>query len=294
LRLERTINRWASEVLHIAPASVVALQEAVLADIGYVRECTALFTDVRPVKVQYLLRHALAQMISEGIINSLIVTDSVEANLEFTRAHERLLTRTLPSHPVKRSPDSSPSQPTTAIPRSSHLPFPRVFFSPEDVAAAAAWRRQTFSVAAGFHPPEMMQRIFEQIMPLLAALLPDSAKDPLGTRGVLQDAFKFSCMLRNANPGTDALYRSFVPELASTLDPGMVELVNPCRRSERGEVDCVALTVFPGLVEILPTPPIAEKVVRRAQVICECEFLATSDLLLAPPPPLPLPPPLTM
>jgi hypothetical protein len=135
-------------------------------------------------------------------------------------------------------------------------------------------------------------------VPSLAALLPDSVDDPLGTRGVLDDAYKFSRMLHGApataGPGADAFYRSFVPELASTLYPRQVELAKRCRRSERGEVDCVALTVFPGLVEILPTPPIAEKVVRRAQVICECEFLATSDLLLAPPPPLPLPPPLTM
>lgn len=162
------------------------------------------------------------------------------------------------------------------------------------MTAAAVWRRQTFSVAAGFHPPEMMRRIFEKNMPLLAALLPDSAKDSLGTRGLLEDAFKFSCMLRSANPGTDTLYRSFVPELASTLHPGIIELVKPCHRSERGEVDRVALTVFPGLVEILPTPPVAQKVVRRAQVICECEFLATTDLLSAPLPLLPLPRPLTI
>ena len=145
------------------------------------------------------------------------------------------------------------------------------------MAAAAVWRRHTLSVAFEDLTPEMMQRIFEQNMPLLAALLSDSAKDPLGTRGVLEDAFKFSCMLRGANADVDALYRSFVPELASTLDPDMVELVNPCRRSERGEVDRVGVTIFPGLVEVLPTPPIAQTVVRRAQVICECELLATTS-----------------
>jgi hypothetical protein len=143
------------------------------------------------------------------------------------------------------------------------------------VAAAAVWRRHTLSVALENPTPEMMQRISEQNMPLLAVLLSDSAKDPLGTHGVLEEAFKFSCMLRGANADADALYRSFVPKLASTLDPGMVELVMPCRRSERGEIDHVGVTIFPGLVEVLPTPSNAQTVVRRAQVICECELLAT-------------------
>jgi hypothetical protein len=56
----------------------------------------------------------------------------------------------------------------------------------------------------------MMQTIFEGNLPLLAALLPDSADDPLGTRGVLEEAFKFSCMLRGANAdGTRSTARSF-------------------------------------------------------------------------------------
>jgi hypothetical protein len=133
----------------------------------------------------------------------------------------------------------------------------------------------------------MMRMVFEENMPLLAALLPDSADDPFGTRAVLEDAFKFSCMLRGANADADALYRSFVPELASTLNPGLIELVIPCRRSERGEFDRVGATIFPGLVEVLPTPPIVQTVVRRAQVVCECELLATSNPVSAPPPPPP-------
>jgi hypothetical protein len=81
-------------VLRIAPARVPALQEAVLTDLTDVGESTALFTDVRPMTARCLLRHALAEVISEGIINSLIVSNSVEANFELTRVHERLLTRT--------------------------------------------------------------------------------------------------------------------------------------------------------------------------------------------------------
>jgi len=101
-QLERTINRWASEVLFITPAPAAALQEAVLTDLTDVGESAALFTNVRPMIVQGLLRHAMAEVISDGIINSLIVTNSAEANLEFRRIHERLFARTFPSHPLKR------------------------------------------------------------------------------------------------------------------------------------------------------------------------------------------------
>jgi len=236
-------------MLHLVPAA--RLQEAVLTDLMDVGESTAMFTDVRPTVpvVQSLLRHAMSEVISVGIINSLIVTSSAEANFEFTRIHERLLTR--------------------------------------DEAAAAVWRRHTFSVAVDYLSPEVMRTIFEKNMPLLAALLPDSAEDPLGTRSVLEDAFKFSCMLRGAGSDADALYRSFVPELASPLYPGLIELVKRCRRRERGEVDRVGATIFPGLVEVLPTPPIVQTVVRRAMVICECELLATSNPVSAPAPPPP-------
>jgi hypothetical protein len=155
-----------------------------------------------------------------------------------------------------------------------------VFFFSENPATAAVWRQLTFSVAEEFLPAQaaqMMWPIFEENMPLLAALLPDSADDPLGTRGVLEEAFTFSCMLRGTNADGDALYRSFVPKIASTLHPGMVELVKPCRRIERGEVDRVGATVFPGLFEVLPTPSMVPTVIRPAQVICECELLETTN-----------------
>ena len=149
------------------------------------------------------------------------------------------------------------------------------------MTAAAVWRRHTFSVALEHPNPEMMRTIFEQKLPLLAALVPDSAEDPLGTRDVLEVAFKFSCTLRGTGtgPDVDALYRSFVPKLGSALHLGLVELVKPCRRGERGEVDRVGATVFPGLFEVLPTPPMVQTVVRRAQVICECELLETSSFV---------------
>jgi len=99
----------------------------------------------------------------------------------------------------------------------------------------------------------------------------------------------------SARPGADPLYRSFVPELASTLHLRQIVLVKRCHRSERGEDDRVGAIVFPGFVKILPTPPgpgvTPEEnklvVVRRALVICECALLATSHPVSAPPPPPP-------
>jgi hypothetical protein len=85
-----------------------------------------------------------------------------------------------------------------------------------------------------------------------------------------------------AGPAADAFYRSFIPELGSTLYPRQVELAKRCRRSERGEVDRVGATIFPGLAKVsrnLPGPgaasgDTANTVVRKAQVICECVLQA--------------------
>jgi hypothetical protein len=49
----------------------------------------------------------------------------------------------------------------------------------------------------------------------------------------------------SAGPDGDVLYRSFFPEFASPLYPGLIELVKRCRRRERGEVDRVGATIFP-------------------------------------------------
>jgi hypothetical protein len=56
------INRWASEVLRIAPAPAAAPQEAVLTNLTDAGESTAPFTDVRPMVVQSLLQHAMADI----------------------------------------------------------------------------------------------------------------------------------------------------------------------------------------------------------------------------------------
>lgn len=98
-QLERTINRWAGEVLRLAPAPPATLQDAALADVAGAGDNT-LFTEARPMMVQSLLRHAMSEAISEGIINCLIVTSSAEANIQITRIHEHLFARKCVSHPT--------------------------------------------------------------------------------------------------------------------------------------------------------------------------------------------------
>lgn len=44
--------------------------------------------------IMNLLRHAMAKTMSEGIVNCLIVTDSPEANIQLTRIHEHIFSRT--------------------------------------------------------------------------------------------------------------------------------------------------------------------------------------------------------
>jgi hypothetical protein len=165
-----------------------------------------------------------------------------------------------------------------------------------DPTVAAVWRRQTFTAAVENVAPETTRSIFQEHLPTLAALLKDQPDDPLGTRTVLEDAYRFSRMLHGApaagGPAADAFYRSFIPELGSTLYPRQVELAKRCRRSERGEVDRVGATIFPGLVKVsrnLPGPGVASgdtanTVVRRAQVICECALQATSYPVSSVPP----------
>ena len=130
-------------------------------------------------------------------------------------------------------------------------------------------------------------------MPNLTKLLqlypmsdPTSHQSPNSVTRVLEAAYDFSRMLHGSSSsagGTvDAFYRAFVPELLSDLFPRQIELVKRCITSERGEVDRVGATVFPGLVKVSKGPatpsndpnagrPI-QTVVRRAQVICYCAF----------------------
>jgi hypothetical protein len=49
--------------------------------------------EARPMMVQSLLRHAIAEAISEGFINCLIVTSVADANIQLSRIHEHIFAR---------------------------------------------------------------------------------------------------------------------------------------------------------------------------------------------------------
>ncbi|KAN0120757.1 hypothetical protein V8E52_004026 [Russula decolorans] len=115
-----------------------------------------------------------------------------------------------------------------------------------DPTVAAVWRRQTFTAAVENVASETTRSIFAGHLPTLAVLLKDQPDDPLWNA--------------HGPAAADAFYRSFIPELGSTLYPRQVELAKRCRRSERGEVDRVGETIFPGLVKVsrnLPGPGVA-------------------------------------
>lgn len=203
--------------------------------------------------VQNLLRHAIAETISEGIINCLIVTSSSEANIQLTRIHEHLFSR--------------------------------------DPTVACVWRRQTFSAAVESCSPEMSVQILQESMPTLAQLFMAEGGQRLvePCNAILDAAYNFSRMLHGSNAAsggvTDTFYRAFVPELGSVLYPRQIELIKRCLKSENNIADRVGATVFPGLVKVSKGPvgpdgktaEMIQTVVRRAQVICECA-LGTSIL----------------
>jgi hypothetical protein len=130
---------------------------------------------------------------------------------------------------------------------------------------------------------EMSTNILVENLPRLTKLLsPSSGVTPSAGTYVLESAYEFSRMLHGSNSSSggtiDAFYRAFVPELGSTLYPRQIELVKRCLRSERGDMDRVGATIFPGLVKVTRGPMTpggqstdnVQTVVRRAQVICEC------------------------
>lgn len=243
-QLDKLINRWAADVVRAPPAPLQEICASILNDVVNGLEVTQVETT--PMQVQCYLRHAMAETISEGIINCLIVTNSSEANVQLTRIHEHIFAR--------------------------------------DPTVACVWRRQTFSAAVESCTPDMsLSVLYEQIpelMKLLNARIPAS-----GGVSILDSAYAFSRMLHGSgSSSSDAFYRAFVPELGSTLYPRQIELVKRCLKSERGELDRVGATIFPGLVKVSRGPASVpgqpdeniQTVVRRAQVICECAMGGSS------------------
>ena len=212
--------------------------------------------DASPMVVQNLLRHCMAETISEGVINVLIVTSSSEANIQLTRIHEHLFTR--------------------------------------DPTVACVWRRQTFSAAVESCSPDMSQYILSDNMPALSQILAPDGRINEPCNAILDAAYTFSRMLHGSKTSSggaaDTFYRAFVPELGSVLYPRQVELIKRCIKSENGQACRVGATVFPGLVKVskgLPTSDgrpaeLTQTVVRRAQVVCECALTSGQQSIMSP------------
>ncbi|KAL1739830.1 hypothetical protein HDZ31DRAFT_68544 [Schizophyllum fasciatum] len=237
--LDKLINRWASDVLRAPPCPQTTLARAVLKDLSAYADA-----DVAPLRTHGLLRHALAEAVAEGALNTLAPTNSPAANAQLTRLHAHLLARAPP--------------------------------------AAAAWRRLTFSAAVTTYTPTVLRGILAEHVPALACALlnkpltPADGDSPLAhplPAEVLIAALDFARMLHGGAAG-DAFYRAFVPEVGAGLHPGQMELVKRCGTSERGGACKVGATVFPGLVKVGggggEGKDESQVVVRRAQVICDC------------------------
>ncbi|GJN93735.1 hypothetical protein Rhopal_006792-T1 [Rhodotorula paludigena] len=296
--LERRINRWAADTLasHLrsAPPPPPGTNPNALQHLALVPLAEALFQDVDNVEaspflvglsqmgfdypglgivVQSLLRHVMSQLLCDGIVNKLLVTNSEDANQELTKLHEQLFHR--------------------------------------EPLVASVWRRQTFSAAVDALDPEMSLSLFREHMPHVFSLInPSPSLLAPELEAVLDASYLYSRMLHKSySPGGalegSGFYRSFVCQVGAPLDPTQLELIKKCYRTERGEPERVGACLFPGLVketavDVTPMPQISIRhglpgvqhvptkkretrtlVVRRAQVICECA-LAAQGVNLAP------------
>ncbi|PFH53149.1 hypothetical protein AMATHDRAFT_138457 [Amanita thiersii Skay4041] len=234
-QLDKQINRWASELVQESQIPLQDLCRAALADVAGGPDVSHFQGPISSMQVQSYLRHSMSETITDGIINCLIVTNSSEANIQLTRIHEHLFAR--------------------------------------DPTVAGVWRRQTFSAAVESVTPDMSLGILQEQIPELTELTHGRMPTAGGT-SLLDLAYEFSRMLHSSTASTgDIFYRAFVPEVGSTLYPRQIELVKRCMKSERGEVDRVGATLFPGLVKVSRSatgPENIQTVVRRAQAICEC------------------------
>ncbi|GAA5914407.1 uncharacterized protein JCM6883_003178 [Sporobolomyces salmoneus] len=292
--LERRINRWAADTLaaHLRSApppppgtdptafqhlALVPLAEALFQDVDNVSESPFLVGLSQMgfdypglgIVVQSLLRHVMSQLLCEGIVNRLLVTNSEEANEELTKLHEQLFHR--------------------------------------EPLVASVWRRQTFSAAVDSLSPAMSLSLFHEHMKTVFSLINPSPTIRPELEAVLDASYVYSRMLHKSySPGGalegSGFYRSFVCQVGSPLDPTQLELIKKCYRTERGEPERVGACLFPGLVKetAIDTTPLPQTsirhgpgaqsrvptkkretrtlVVRRAQVICECALAAAYGL----------------
>jgi hypothetical protein len=85
-RLEKEINRWAAGIVTTSRASLDMLCHAIATDSGIESQTT----DISPMHAQGLLRNAMVEVISSGIINTFNITNRLQVDTELTRIYRTI------------------------------------------------------------------------------------------------------------------------------------------------------------------------------------------------------------
>ncbi|KDE02859.1 hypothetical protein, variant 1 [Microbotryum lychnidis-dioicae p1A1 Lamole] len=224
--LERRINRFAADTLNSRDYSRNQLASAIYADLPTITQSPFLnsiqgFEDPESgIILQSLIRHALSTLLADGIVNSLLVTDSEEANEELTRLHATLFDR--------------------------------------EPLVASVWRRQTFSASLTHLSERTCFSLLSRHIPAISYLLNPSPTHLSPSLLTMLEAFHLyartlhsSATAMGGGGGVEGsgFYRAYVPQIGTLLDPGRLELIKRCYRTERGEPERVGACLFPGLVK---------------------------------------------
>ncbi|EJD48869.1 hypothetical protein AURDEDRAFT_135818 [Auricularia subglabra TFB-10046 SS5] len=248
--LERQINRYAADTVRTPPVPLPHLRQIILSDMGVSQAHLA--TGAPPIVVQNLLRHAMSEAISEGVVNCFLVTNSSEANIQFTRIHENIFAN--------------------------------------DPIVASVWRRQTFGAAIDDVPHSIAQTVLTEAAPALTPLLlPPDAPCPAEWQSIIAAAHVFGRMLHTGEAFYRAFVpelgghmdpheielvkrclrseRGEPDRVGATVFPGLVKVTS----TSDGQGESVQI------------------VVRRAQCICECALGGFRSTSVAPPTPVSMP-----
>ncbi|SCV73265.1 BQ2448_7190 [Microbotryum intermedium] len=224
--LERRINRFAADTLSSRDYSRNQLASAIYADLPAISQSPFLnsiqeFEDPESgIILQSLVRHALSSLLADGIVNSLLVTDSEEANEELTKLHATLFER--------------------------------------EPLVASVWRRQTFSASLTHLSERTCFSLLSRHIPAISYLLNPSPTHLSSSLSTMLEAFHLyartlhsSATAMGGGGGVEGsgFYRAYVPQIGTLLDPGRLELIKRCYRTERGEPERVGACLFPGLVK---------------------------------------------
>ena len=94
------LNRWAADVVRAPPKPLEEIRLAAVQDLLEGADISLEAygdSEATPIQIQSLLRHALSFTISEAIINCLVITNSMEANIQIARIHEQIFASMFPT-----------------------------------------------------------------------------------------------------------------------------------------------------------------------------------------------------